>query len=75
MSYDPNNDQLSYKWWYLKEAGTYTGNINIYNSDSSTAKLIIPSDISVGDNIHIICEITDNGTPNLTGFRRVIITK
>ena len=74
-SYDPDNDELNYKWWYLKEAGSYKKSINIINTEGKIAKIILPPDFAIGDDIHIICEITDNGTPNLSGFRRIIITK
>jgi hypothetical protein len=57
----------------LPEAGTYSGNIEINNADSPKAIITIPAN-AAGKSIHIICEITDNGTPVLTGYRRVVIT-
>lgn len=71
-SYDPDGDQLAFKWWLLPEAGTYSGEIKINNSLSNSAKVIIPSD-AAEKTIHVICEVTDNGTPNLTSYRRIII--
>ncbi len=69
---DPDGDTMRYKWWVIPEAGTYTGAVTISNSESSLASLNIPSN-STGKSIHIICEVTDNGVPNLTGYRRVIV--
>jgi hypothetical protein len=71
-SFDPDGDQLSYKWWIMPEAGTYEQEISI--PDNSSAKIIlkVPSDSS-GKNFHIICEVSDNGTPNLTSYRRIIV--
>jgi hypothetical protein len=71
-SFDPDGDQLRYKWWVIPEAGTYTGEIKISTSESSIATVQIPSD-TAGKNIHIICEVTDHGTHNLTSYRRIIL--
>lgn len=71
-SYDPDGDQLTFKWWVLPEAGTYAGEIMITNSNTPQAKITIPAD-AAGKSIHVICEVTDNGTHNLTSYRRVII--
>lgn len=72
-SYDPDGDELSYNWWYLPEAGTYAGAIEINDADTPKATITIPAD-AAGESIHIICEVTDNGSPVLTGYRRVVIT-
>ena len=70
-SYDPDRDKLTFKWWILPEAGTYTGTITLVKTNSSRVTVNVPSD-SVGRSFHVICEVTDNGTPNLTSYRRVI---
>ena len=70
-TYDPDGDQLKYKWWIIPEAGTYSGEIEILNSESSIATLNLPTD-SAGKRIHLICEVTDNGVHNLTSYRRII---
>lgn len=71
-TFDPDNDKLSYKWWCLKEAGNYEGDIKISNNDKISSSVIIPSEAK-GKTIHIICEVTDNGTHQLKGYRRVIV--
>ncbi len=68
---DPDGDKLTFKWWILSEAGTYTQNANISNSNSSRATVDVPSN-SAGKSFHVICEVTDDGTHNLTGYRRII---
>jgi hypothetical protein len=70
-SYDPDGDKLTFKWWVLSEAGTYAGNVNIANHDTSRATVEIPSD-SAGKSFHVICEVTDDGVHHLTGYRRII---
>ncbi len=68
---DPDGDSLTFKWWILSEAGTYTQDIIISNSNSSRVTVKIPSD-SGGKTFHVICEVTDNGTHNLSSYRRII---
>lgn len=71
-SYDPDGDELKYRWWVMPETGNYyTRRWGISNSDSSVATLEIPED-SDSKEFHLILEITDNGTPNLTSYRRII---
>jgi hypothetical protein len=71
-TYDPDGDQLTFKWWILSEAGTYSKDVSISNSNSSSATVDVPSD-SAGESVHVICEVTDSGTPNLTSYRRIIL--
>ena len=68
---DPDGDNLTFKWWILSEAGTYAQNVTIANSSSSIATVAVPSN-SAGTSFHVICEVTDNGTHNLSGYRRII---
>lgn len=71
-SYDQEGDELSFKWWIIPEAGTYEGEVSIPNNDSDSIKFTLPPDSS-GKTIHIICEVTDNGSPKLTSYRRIIV--
>ena len=78
-STDPDGDELSYRWFYYPEAGSYTissgrtGNpLEIINADKINAWFTIPNSLRLGT-IHIILAVTDNGTPALTRYKRVII--
>jgi hypothetical protein len=71
-SFDPDGNQLRYKWWVIPEAGTYTGEIKISKSDLSIATVSVPSN-AAGKNFHVICEVTDDGAHNLTSYRRIIL--
>jgi hypothetical protein len=71
-SFDPDGDELTYKWWVLTDAGTYNGEINIADNETNKAAISI-SENSVGKTIHVICEVTDNGEPELSGYKRIII--
>lgn len=71
-SFDPDNNLLSFRWWVLPEAGTYEDEIKIPVNNTSELKFKIPSD-SAGKSIHVICEVIDNGEPNLASYRRIIL--
>ena len=70
-SQDPDGDDLVFNWWIMPGPGTYTQEINISNSNASKASIEVPDD-SAGKTFHVICEVTDDGTHNLTSYRRVI---
>jgi hypothetical protein len=70
-SRDPDGDKLNFSWWVMTEAGTYTEDIKISGSDSDHATVEVPSD-SAGKSFHLICEVTDDGIPPLTSYRRII---
>lgn len=71
-TYDPDNDNLTFKWWIQNEAGTYfTRFYNFINYDSNIATINVPVN-SEGEAFHVICEVKDNGTPNLSSYRRII---
>lgn len=72
QSIDPENNNLSFNWWVLPEAGTFNQKITIHNPHSTKTFVIIPPEAK-GKTIHIICEVTDNGEPNLTSYKRIII--
>ncbi|RAI89923.1 DUF1593 domain-containing protein [Algoriphagus yeomjeoni] len=72
-SYDPDGDKLNYSWWQYQDPGTYSGKVSINQSNEQDAKLTVPKDAKPGQTIHVICEVTDNGSPALTRYRRVII--
>ena len=71
---DPDSNKLNYHWWQYDEVDTYSGKISIQNADSKNASFKMPSDIKKGETIHLILEVKDNGTPQLTRYQRVVVT-
>jgi hypothetical protein len=78
-SSDPDGDELSYKWFHYGEPGTYThssgktpNHLKIENADKANAYFIVPDTERLGT-IHIILEVTDQGSPPLTRYKRVIV--
>ncbi len=58
--------------WVFAEAGTYTSSLTIPNNTSNKVTVSVPADAS-GKTIHVICEVTDAGTPPLSSYRRIIL--
>ena len=63
----------SYKWWQYKEPGSYSSAVKIRNATKQRASFAVPADIKKGQTVHIICEVTDSGSPALTRYQRVIV--
>ena len=70
---DPDGNTVSTKWWQFR-VGTYPKKIDIATPDAKQIALEIPKDAISGQTIHVIFEATDNGSPSLTRYQRVIVT-
>lgn len=73
MVSDPDGNKVAVKWWQF-QVGTYPGKISILSPDAAQTKIQIPKDAVTGQTIHVILEATDNGTPAMTAYQRVVIT-
>ncbi len=69
----------SYKWFYYGEVGTFTIStgktgdaLKIEDDTKKNATFVVPRAGRLGT-IHIILAVTDNGTPALTRYKRVIV--
>jgi len=69
---DPDGDKLNFRWWHYVEAGTYSGR-PLAESTSAKTRITIPKDAQPGDEIHMICEVTDAGALPLTRYQRIVI--
>ena len=79
-SIDPDGNQLSYKWFYYGEPGSLaiatarTGDpLKIEGADQVNASFTLTKCSKLGT-MHIILAVTDNGSPSLTRYQRVIVT-
>lgn len=70
-SIDPDGDSLQYKWFVIQEAGSFPQEVLLLNATSSMVTVQIP-DNAKNKTFHLICEVTDNGTPALKAYRRII---
>lgn len=72
-SSDPDNDNLSYRWWQYEDADSYESAVSINGPAAKNASFTAPS-VSGPRTVHIILEVTDDGSPSLTSYRRLIVT-
>lgn len=82
-STDPDGDALSYEWFYYPEAGSFvtssgkTGQpLEIRDANRPKASFTVPANRVMPPGtgtMHIILAVTDQGTPPLTRYRRVIV--
>lgn len=70
---DPDGNTLSYRWWQYKDAGTYPQAITIQRADQKVASLVAPN-VTSPQTLHVILEVTDNGSPALVAYKRIVIT-
>lgn len=68
---DPDGDKLTLRWWQYSEADSAKANVTIARRDSANeASFVAHSE--PGKQVHIILEVTDNGTPSLVTYQRVV---
>ncbi len=80
-STDPDGDALSYEWIYYPEVGTFTMSgassgmpLTIENADKAEASFEVPKKrVLRTGTMHIILAVTDQGSPPLTRYQRVIV--
>jgi hypothetical protein len=72
-SKDPDGQRLAFKWYVYREAGTYRGEALLENAEANKATLRVPKD-AAGKTIHVILEATDDGSPSLTAYRRIVVS-
>jgi cellulose-binding protein len=85
-SKDPDGQTIQYKWWVYEEAGlagTHGADVTVQGANTPKAQVTINSPCRAnwlpfipcrGEGlVHIILEATDNGTPPLRSYRRIIL--
>jgi hypothetical protein len=86
QSSDPDGQPLHFRWFHYAEAGSADGNIaSLALTGADTSRVEVKADsachplwLSVipckGDGVaHVILAVTDEGSPHLTSYRRVIL--
>ncbi len=87
LTSDPDGNALRYRWFHYPEAGTTAGpplqlQIDGANTSKATVTAALASPGRGGPPAvraqrrgvaHVILAVTDNGTPSLTSYRRVIL--
>jgi len=80
-SSDPDGNPLMFRWFYYPEPGTLTvatgrtgAPVTLDKANERDASFIVPTKFFKPGTMHLILAVTDQGTPPLTRYRRVIVT-
>lgn len=71
---DPDGNAVSVRWWRWKDVDTYPGDVRIADPTALATRIEVPDDATPGQTIQLVLEATDNGTPPLTRYQRVIVS-
>jgi len=71
---DPDGDSFSFLWFNYPEAGTYKRFIKIEGAENSHGAYVIAPEVDKEETAHFILKVTDKGTPQLSSYKRVIVT-
>lgn len=69
-SKDPDGNAMQFQWWQQPEIGK--GKLTIDNPGKSMVNVVIPAD-AAGKTLHVVCEVSDNGSFSLKSYQRIII--
>ncbi len=86
-SHDPNGQKLHYQWFHYREAGSTEASLaalTISDGDTPKATIVptatcrpqwlpITSPCPANGIAHVIVAVTNDGTPQLTSYRRIIL--
>ena len=73
-SIDPDGDNLSYLWFNYPEAGSYKELIKIASAENARGVYVIAPKVEKKETAHFILKVTDKGEPQLSRYKRVIVT-
>ena len=74
LASDPDGNAVTVRWWQWKEVGTYPGTVTFSNPVTFSTSIQVPTDATRGQTIQLVLEATDNGTPALTSYQRIVVT-
>jgi len=73
-SYDPDGDNLSFLWFQYPEVGSYKQAIKLGPPENAHAIYGTAPEVEKEETIHIILRVTDKGEPQLSRYKRIILT-
>ena len=74
LTSDPDGDAVTVRWWQWQEVGTCPGRVTFSNPTALATSVQVPTDAAPGQTIQLVLEATDNGTPALTRYQRIVVT-
>lgn len=73
-SYDPDGDNLSFLWFNYPEAGSHKSLIKVNGAENVYKAYFTAPKVDKKETAHFILRLKDKGQPQLTRYKRVIVT-
>jgi hypothetical protein len=73
-STDPDGNGLKFEWVYYPEPGSYRGPAPAFEGATSSQASFVAPKVDTAQSLHFILTLTDDGSPPLTRYQRVILT-
>jgi hypothetical protein len=71
---DPDGNAVKVRWWRWKDVDSYPGEVSVSSPGSLATSIQVPADAVAGQTIQLVLEATDEGTPPLTRYARVVVS-
>lgn len=79
-THDPDGDAVQLRWWIYPEASSlrdvkgraFPPEVTLKEAQGPITSLVTPQ-VSRPETIHVILEVEDRGTPNLSAYRRAVV--
>jgi len=71
---DPDGDSFSFLWFNYPEAGTYKKLIKVNGAENVHMAYFTAPEVDKEETAHFILKVTDRGEPQLSRYKRVIVT-
>jgi hypothetical protein len=72
-SSDPDGQRIAMSWFVYREAGTYEGDVKLSSAAGDRTTFVAPA-VKRPSTVHVILQVQDDGTPQLTSYRRAVVT-
>lgn len=73
-SFDPDGDGFSFLWYNYPEAGSYKKLIKVNGAENVHLAYFTAPEVDKEMTAHFIVKVTDKGVPQLSRYKRVIVT-
>jgi hypothetical protein len=73
-SWDPDGDNIGFLWFHYPEAGSYNSPIRIGGTENAHSLYLTAPKVEKEETAHFILRVTDKGSPQLSRYKRIVVT-
>lgn len=71
---DPDSDAISFLWFNYPEAGTLNAELRVEGTENAHMANFVAPIVKEAATVHFIVKVTDKGDPQLTSYKRIVVT-